>query len=422
MAAQETKSESAGAPALRMRLARRIAGERASMAELIERLIRIPTENPPGVRYHDCAALLASALEALGFASRTIEIPAPDPSSEKRYAVVAEYGTGARVVCFHGHYDVVPASVEGQFEPRWQGDALFGRGSSDMKSGLVAMLYAVKALRDEGTLLDGRIRLLFVPDEETGGVRGSGHLAADGWLARDVIAMFLPEPTSGVVWHANRGAITMQVTVKGRPAHVSLQHQGVNAFEQAIRVVERLQRLRAEVAQRRTALALKPDEARPSILLIGGQVAAGTNFNVVPAECRFTIDRRINPEEDLDEERRRLDELFDAARRDGIDVTAELLQEGRSSLTPADTPAAQALAAAVEQVTGRTAAFELCPGLLEIRFYAAQGVPAFAYGPGILAVSHGPKEFVRMDRVVECAAIYALMAASLLAPEPALPR
>ncbi|HVB38558.1 MAG TPA: M20/M25/M40 family metallo-hydrolase, partial [Vicinamibacterales bacterium] len=277
-------------------------------------------------------------------------------------------------------------------------------------------LYAAKALRDEQAPLDGRIRLMFVPDEETGGVRGSQYLADEGLLTRDVVAMFTPEPTSGVVWHANRGAITLQVTVKGRPAHVSLQHQGVNAFEQAVRLVARLQRLRDEVAQRRTGLALKPEEARASILLIGGQVTAGTNFNVVPAECRFTIDRRINPEEDLDEERRRLDEVFEAARRDGIDLSVDVLQEGRSSLTPADAPAAQALARAVEQVTGTPVAFELCPGLLEIRFYAARGLPAFAYGPGILAVSHGPQEFVRMDRVVQCAAIYALAAAELLAP------
>ncbi len=94
-------------------------------------------------------------------------------------------------------------------------------------------------------------------------------------------------------------------------------------------------------------------------------------------------------------------------------------RKGRSSLTAEDTPAALALAHAIERVTGAPAAFEFCPGLLEIRFYAAQGVPAFAYGPGVLAVSHGPKEFVKMDRVVECAAIYALAAADLLAPRRA---
>jgi acetylornithine deacetylase/succinyl-diaminopimelate desuccinylase-like protein len=56
----------------------------------------------------------------------------------------------------------------------------------------------------------------------------------------------------------------------------------------------------------------------------------------------------------------------------------------------------------------------MCPGLLEIRFYAERGIPAFAYGPGLLTVSHGPNEFVPLERIVECAQVYALTAAKLL--------
>ncbi len=59
----------------------------------------------------------------------------------------------------------------------------------------------------------------------------------------------------------------------------------------------------------------------------------------------------------------------------------------------------------------------MCPGLLEVRFYAERGMPAYAYGPGLLAVSHGPKEFVHADRIVECAAVYARTAAAVLSDE-----
>jgi succinyl-diaminopimelate desuccinylase len=65
-------------------------------------------------------------------------------------------------------------------------------------------------------------------------------------------------------------------------------------------------------------------------------------------------------------------------------------------------------------VTGRAPKFEMCPGLLEIRFYAERGIPAFAYGPGLLTVSHGPNEFVPVERIVECAQVYALTGAKLL--------
>ena len=74
----------------------------------------------------------------------------------------------------------------------------------------------------------------------------------------------------------------------------------------------------------------------------------------------------------------------------------------------------RALGTHVRAVTGRAAKFEMCPGLLEIRFYAERGMPAYAYGPGLLAVSHGPKEFIHTDRIVDCAAIYARTAATIL--------
>jgi acetylornithine deacetylase/succinyl-diaminopimelate desuccinylase-like protein len=257
---------------------------------------------------------------------------------------------------------------------------------------------------------------VFVPDEETGGRRGSAFLAAAGRLGADGIGMLTPEPTSGAVWNANRGALTLQVTVHGREAHVGLLHQGRNAFEDAIRVVERLQRLARRVGRRRTRFRVVPDAARRSLVLIGGRVEAGTGFNVVPGRCTFTVDRRMNPEEDFEAEREALFAVFDQARRIGIRLDVKVLQEGRPSGASEDTPLGRALAAHVRDVTGRAPAFEMCPGLLEIRFYAERGMPAYAYGPGLLSISHGPREFVHLDRIVQCAAIYARTAATLLAP------
>ena len=99
---------------------------------------------------------------------------------------------------------------------------------------------------------------------------------------------------------------------------------------------------------------------------------------------------------------------------EGLSVECEVLQEGESSATPANTPLAQALSDAVAEVAGSAPTFAMCPGLCEIRFFNRNGVPALAYGPGILSVSHGPDEYVEVERVADCAAIYALTAARLL--------
>jgi acetylornithine deacetylase/succinyl-diaminopimelate desuccinylase family protein len=381
-------------------LDRAIDADRDPMRGLLAALVSIPTENPPATGYGPCVRLIEGALQALDIEHERVEVASPRDAP--RAAIFAWIGPPGPTLYFHGHYDVVPAQSPDQFTPRVDGDTLFGRGSSDMKSGLVAMLYAAKALRAIGAARDRRLGLVFVPDEETGGTYGSAALAASGRLARDAIGMLLPEPTSGVVWNVNRGALTLEITVKGRAAHVGLHHQGVNAFERAVTIVNRL-------------LALERDVDRAdSILLVGGRVEAGTNFNVVPDYCRFTIDRRTNPAEGFEVEKRRVLEILDAARSDGVDLDVRTIQEGRAAASPEDSALGRALSASIAETTGKPASFETCPGLLEIRFYADRGVPAFAYGPGVLAVSHGPREFVRISCMIECAKVYASTAARML--------
>jgi acetylornithine deacetylase/succinyl-diaminopimelate desuccinylase-like protein len=226
--------------------------------------------------------------------------------------------------------------------------------------------------------------------------------------------MLMPEPTSGVIWNANRGAISMRIKVLGKSSHVGLQHRGENAFEQMGRVVARLQELKREVEQRQTGYSIGAEQTRNSILMLGGESGGGTNFNVVPEQCWFTIDRRINPEENFDAERERLIKLLEQCQRDGIRLEWEVMQEGRAAASSEEETLGRALAQSVATVTGEAPQFEMCPGLLEIRFYAALGIPAYAYGPGLLSVAHGPSEYVDLRRVRDCAAIYALTAIEML--------
>jgi acetylornithine deacetylase/succinyl-diaminopimelate desuccinylase-like protein len=276
-----------------------------------------------------------------------------------------------------------------------------------MKSGLAAMIHAAAAARDEGLLKTGRIGIVLVPDEETAGPRGSRDLEARGLLGKNGIGMLTPEPTGGVIWNANRGAISLRATMRGKAAHVGRQFEGVNAFERAVPAMARLLEIKNEVEVRETQYNIAPDAARKSILMLGGRVEAGTNFNVTPDCCSFTIDRRINPEEDLEEEKLRLRDALE-----GFEI--DTLQEEPAAATPARDRFGIILSRHVASLTAREPAFEMCPGLLETRFYAAHGLPAYAYGPGLLTVSHGPKEFVPIRNIAQCAAIYALTAAEML--------
>ena len=387
------------------------------MAALLAELVAIPTENPPGKNYRACVDFLESRLRQSGLDCERL---APAVSKEDAVDIpeclLASYGRGDKALYFHGHYDVVPAQSAEQFQSLRKEHFLFGRGSCDMKGGIVAMLYAIRALKETGAELKGRIGLTLVPNEETGGEGGSAWLSRKGLLGRDGIGMLLAEPTSGVVWNANRGAISLRVQVFGKSAHVGLQHQGENAFKRMHRVVEKLQQLKREVEQRTTHFHIGAEQARNSILMLGGQSGGGANFNVVPERCWFTIDRRINPEEDLATEKAKLLAVLEDCKRDGIPLEWEIFQEGRSASCGEDDPLGKALSRSVCAVTGEAPRFEMCPGLLETRFYAAQGIPAYAYGPGLLSVAHGPNEYVDLRKIIDTAAIYALTATEMLRP------
>ncbi len=404
-----------------------IRAHEEEMTRMVAALVAIPSENPPGNNYGAAATLLEKYIRKFGFELERIQPKTKSKSlKDMPPSLLAKYGRGERTLYFHGHYDVVPAQNVEQFKPVQKKHFLFGRGTCDMKGGIVAMLYAMRALKECGASLHGKIGLMLVPDEETGGERGSAWLSKEGLLGREGIGMLTAEPTSGVVWNANRGAISLRVEVRGKSAHVGLQHRGENAFERMHRVVERLLALKREVESRTTRynIAEEPDlksgaespdsRGRHSILMVGGQSGGGSNFNVVPARCWFTVDRRINPEENLQTERARLIGVLEECQHEGIPLQWEIFQKAPSAATYADESLGQVLRKSVTDVTGKPPRFEMCPGLLETRFYAAQGIPAYAYGPGLLSVAHGPNEYVDMRRVVECAAIYALTAMDIL--------
>src|ERR1700723_1363449 len=189
------------------------------MASLLTDLVAIPTENPPGREYRACVDFLEAWLGDAGMDSERAgpESPAKDAAYSPE-CLLATHGSGQRILYFHGHYDVVPAQNPKQFLPLRKEHFLFGRGSSDMKGGIVAMLYAILALKQFKVDLNGRVRLMLVPNEETGGTDGTAWLAQQGLLDGKAIGMLLAEPTSGVAWNANRGAISLRVHVFGKSA------------------------------------------------------------------------------------------------------------------------------------------------------------------------------------------------------------
>lgn len=373
------------------------------MTVLVERLVAIDTQNPPGRGLGRCARALRDAMDALGLAPELIEVP-PSNGLEEPFVVRGTVGGGAATLYLHGHFDVVPAQDPAQFLPARRDGRIVGRGTADMKGGLVSMLYGAAAASALGLLERGRIVLHLVPDEETGSAAGADHLRRAGMIDAGAVAMLTAEPSGGAVWHASRGALTLRVEARGREAHVGEAQLGVNAFAGLVRVAEPL-----------LGLSQSLHERDGSTLVVGGAAGSGAGFNVVPGSAWFSVDGRFAPDHDLDAALERLTTTIEsAARAAGADVSVEVLQREPAATTDPSHPAAEALARCIAAVDGEPPRFEVCPGVLETRWYAQLGIPALAYGPGLLEVSHGPEEYVAEDAIRRAAVVYGLAAAELL--------
>jgi succinyl-diaminopimelate desuccinylase len=374
----------------------------------LKEMIEIPTVNPPGLNYPDFIGYMKRLFDDWGIEYKVI--PGPEGRENRASIIGMVRGAEKRSLHFHGHYDVVPALKDEQFKPFIKDGKLFGRGSSDMKGGIVSMLYAIRILNEDRSRLNGSVSFSLTPDEETGGTSGIRHLFKEGHLPLDgCIGMIMTEPSSGVVWNASKGALTVKVIFKGKFAHIGLANEGINAFEHMVTAAGSLIKLKEDISGRITPLAVTPETAKKSVMLIGGESGSGISFHTVPDTAWFTIDRRFNPEESLEDAKKEIIDLLQEEKSKGIDLSYEILQEGASSLSDSEGVLARALSSSILDVTGKAPRFELCPGLLETRFFYKSGIPSYGYGPGLLEVSHGPAEFVEIAAVLDYVKIFTIL-------------
>jgi succinyl-diaminopimelate desuccinylase len=382
------------------------------MADLLNRLVACRTENPPGRGLAECADILHGAMNRLGLGPEILEVPGGLAGAR---IVRGTVGGGDRTVYFHGHFDVVPAQDPAQFTAVRGGGRITGRGTADMKGGIVSMLYGAAAARAAGLPNDGRIVIHLVCDEETGSTIGSGYLRREGLIDPGALAMLTAEQSGELIWNAAKGALSLRVTVHGRPSHVGQAFKGVNSFLHMLKVAAPLEGYAQELAGRLTAYPVGPAEAPGSMVVVGGLSGGGSSFNAVPASTYFTVDSRLNPEEDVEAELARISSLIsEAARQAGADVTIDVTQVAPPAGTLHNHPAAELLAECVTEVTGSPARFELCAGCLDTRWYDQLAIPAFGYGPGLFEVSHGPDEYVEEAALHRVAAVYSRYAHRLL--------
>lgn len=389
-------------------------------------LIRIPTINPPGEAYDECARFIGRKLSAFGFDVEYVDAPGR-PEHSARHPRVNVVGTrrGRRErPCVHlnGHFDVVPAG-EGWTKDPFGGDVadgrIYGRGACDMKAGIAAALFAAEAIRRAGVALEGSIQISGTVDEESGGLAGMALLCERGLVARDrTDYVIIPEPLNvDRICVGHRGVYWFEVTTRGRIGHGSMPFLGVNAIEHMGRILHAFaQELQPRLRARTTAMPVVPEGARHPTLNIngisGGQPVDGIQTPCVADVCRAVFDRRFLLEEGFDQTRAEVVDLLErtAAASPGLRYELRDLMTVHPVRTPEDSPLVAALGRGIREVVGREAAHIASPGTYDHKHVARiAGVEhCVAYGPGILDLAHQPDEWCSIEDLVNATRVIAL--------------
>jgi succinyl-diaminopimelate desuccinylase len=399
------------------------AGE---IVEFTRDLIRIPTINPPGDAYPECARAIGERLKTCGFEVEYIEATgrAEHTRANPRVNVVGvRRGTAPRpLVHFNGHFDVVPAGAGWTVEPfggLLRDGRIYGRGACDMKAGIAAAVYAAEAVRRAGVRLTGTVEISGTVDEESGGFAGVAWLCERGRIASSrTDHVIIPEPLNvDRICIGHRGVYWFEVTTHGRIAHGSMPFLGTSAIEHMAHIVHAFyEDLVPKLRQRLTEVPVVPELARHPTLninaIVGGQPADGIQTPCVADRCRAIFDRRFLLEEGFEAAREEVGALLEQVSATMPELSYELrdLMVVHPVRTPDESPVVDAVERAIARVLGREATFVASPGTYDHKhFDRIAGVrDCIAYGPGILDLAHQPDEYCGIDDLINSTKVMAL--------------
>lgn len=415
----------------------------AKIGEVVERrakelnklcceLIQAKGENPPG-DVSEAAKIIESFLQTEGINYQTFE------PAKGHISVVATVGRGKPSLILCGHIDVVPAGDLSQwtiqpYEGRIKQGKIFGRGASDQKGGVAAMLMALATVKDFEDELSGKITVASVSDEEAHGPGGALWLLENKKLNGN--ACLITEPTGYLdtqysIDSGERGTCWLKITAHGKPAHASKPVLGRNAITMLTEFVQKLKALESEaVAVPREAetlvrngkkqlrmVAMKQgvpvnsltrtlDHYTTSLGLIHG----GTKTNIVPDRCEAEIDIRVP----VGGSPKGVEEFVRSLIPENIEY--EVVNRTLPSFTLANHPLIKAVQQGAKKVFGYKPLATYNAATSDAHsFRELLGVPTVSFGPGYDEVIHAYNEFVNAKDVLNMAKTYANIIASLSA-------
>lgn len=416
------------------RVVRAIDESRDELITLTQDLVRIPSENPKLSGNDDGGEANVQDRVAAALSSAGLAIDCWDALPGRPNIVGTRQGAGGgRSLALNGHIDVVPAGdptawTYGPYSATLADGMLWGRGSSDMKGGVAAMLHVATILQRLGIQLRGDLFIESVIDEETGGP-GARSTIERGYLPDFAI---VTEPTGLVIFPVEGGLEWLRVTVTGRSGHSAFRYRSVhaggqghavNALEKGVKILTAVQELERAWANRKVHPLLPAGitTINPGVMAAGSGGGADGKPNIVtavsnmPDYCSLELSLKYLPSERTEDVRAEFEEYIHR-----VAQTDEWLREHPPTIewglrgvsfppvdTPADHPGVLAIGEGLRalDLPVETAGFL---AVSDIAWFAEAGIPAVLFGPGTGINAHGVDERLEIDQLIAATKALAL--------------
>ena len=394
-----------------------LAENRASLVEHARELLAVDTQNPPG-ETAPLADTLEETFSSLGLDTDRV---VADPAKPNLLATLP--GGTDRTLLYNGHMDTVPYEGDAwTHDPLGErdGDRLYGRGATDMKGALAAMVFTARAFAETDTTPPVTLQFAFVSDEETGGDAGLPTVLARRDIDADgcVIGETTCEGGRHSVTVADRGSIWLTLSATGEAAHGSRAMLGENAID---RLYDAIGRIRAEFGSQRLDLdpaldaiveesveyytprlgegAARALFAYPTVNL--GTIEGGESVNSVPQSARARLDIRLAPAVDTE----RILGRIRSCVRDCAGIAIKDVSWSVGTYEPVDSPLVDAVSGTAEAVTGERIYRRSATGGGDAKTVRNAGIPTVEFGLGT-DTAHAVDEYTTVDALAGNAAVY----------------
>jgi succinyl-diaminopimelate desuccinylase len=371
---------------------------------LLSKMVEIDTESVSKKGYNECASIIVEEAKHSSLDVDILDGEKGAKDGRSRPNVVLTLNADSDVtLLIESHFDVVPPGQGWSYPPfklTIKDGKAYGRGTADNKSGIAAAIGAMRVLEKEKNL-DINLKLIAGVDEEIGGRYGVDYVLTDCGLKGNAGLVVDAGPerlylgASGILWG--------KVTVKGKQGHAGYPFKANNAIDEALRLITALEPYKSTVEKKESALYAPPESpkrfvwGRFTVTMIRG----GEKENIIPGTCEFRFDRRLLPEEPLEQAEAELVNRFrQATETTGCNASLEITNRLPGYHTSKDLVFVQTVSEKIKETTGQRLPFAGELGGNDGSFFAKNNIPVVCHGT-IRADTcyHGVDEFVYLHDI-----------------------